>query len=77
MIDRKTASKKTGKILFIFDYRSTAIVHTLEHAARAEVWIILGRIIVGKAIQAAAITPLPSNECLNIAESICERIPSY
>ena len=46
MIDSETASKKTGKILFITDYRSTAIVHTLEHAARAEVWIMLGRNIV-------------------------------
>jgi len=50
MIDSETASKKTGKILFISDYRSTAIVHTLEHGARAEVWIILGAFSFGKAI---------------------------
>lgn len=60
MIDQKTANKRTGKILFITDYRATAIVHTLEHEPRVEVWIILGRIIVGKAIQAAASTPPPA-----------------
>lgn len=77
MIDRKAANKRTGKILFITDYRLTAIVHTLEHEPRAEVWIILGRFIVWQGDPGCRNPAASGNECLNIAESISERIPSY